>query len=138
MAAIALPDIDRRTLERVRDRLTPLTDLDLSEIELPGLEQVRRRAERAVDRMTGRSRTSIWPRLALGLGLLFLVGLAVVFLGSSRRSTSSSSATDETDELDLDGPDRPVDAPPADLAATTLDEPAGSAGYHQADEDHQR
>jgi hypothetical protein len=31
MAAIAMPDVDERTLERIRDRLTPLTALDLSD-----------------------------------------------------------------------------------------------------------
>ena len=94
MVAIALPDVDRRKLERIRDRLTPLTALDLSEIELPGLERVGRRAERTVDRLTGRSRTSIWPRLALGLGLLAVIGLAVVVFGSSRRSARGTTTDD--------------------------------------------
>ena len=34
MAAIAMPDVDRRTLERIRDRLTPLTAMDLSDLDL--------------------------------------------------------------------------------------------------------
>ncbi|MEZ0240309.1 MAG: hypothetical protein ACAH65_05875 [Chloroflexota bacterium] len=123
MAAIALPEVDRQKLERIRDRLTPLTAMDLSDIELPGLEGVGRRAERTVDRLTGRSRTSIWPRLALGLGLLALVGLAVVIFGSSRRG---AWGTTEPGDLDADAADRPVDAPPADLAATTITEPPGS------------
>ena len=39
MAAVAMPDVDRRTLERIRDRLAPPTAMDLSEIEVPELEQ---------------------------------------------------------------------------------------------------
>jgi hypothetical protein len=123
MAAIALPDVDRQKMERIRDRLTPLTAMDLSDIELPGLEQVGRRAERTVDRLTGRSRTSIWPRLALGLGLLALVGLAVVVFGSSRRGAWNTTAPDD---FDADDSDRPFDDPEADFAATTLNEPPGS------------
>jgi hypothetical protein len=133
MAAVAMPDVDRRKLERIRDRLTPLTAMDLSEIELPGLEQVGtqfeqfgkqldevgKHAARARDRLSGRSRRSIWPRLALGLGLLALVGLAVVVFGSSRRSPWSLAG----DDLE-EGPDRPIDTPPADLAATTLNAPS--------------
>jgi len=127
MAAIAMPDVDRRKLERIRDRLTPLTAMDLSDIELPGLDQfgkqfdeVGKQAERARDRLTGLSRRSIWPRLAIGLGLLALVGLAVVLFGSSRRSPSSLT-DDDIDEA----PDRLFDSPPADLAATTLNVPSG-------------
>src|SRR4029079_1087668 len=86
MAAIAMPDVDRRTLERIRDRLTPLTAMDLSDLELPGLAEGGRQTQTARDRLTGRSKRSIWPRLAIGLGLLALVGLAVVIFGSSRRS----------------------------------------------------
>lgn len=138
MAAIALPDVDRRKLERVLDRLTPLTALDLSDIELPGLEHVGRRAQRAFDRATGRSRTSIWPRLALGVGLLALVGLAVFVLGSSRRGMWGSSVSDETDEMDLAGPDRPFDEPPADLAAITVNAPAGSSRMEASEPDAAR
>ena len=127
MAAVAMPDIDRRRLERIRDRLTPLRAMDLSDVEVPGfdqlveqLEQVGKQAERTRDRLTGRSRQSIWPRLAIGLGLLALVGLAVVVFGSSRRSPWNLAA----DDLE-EGPDRPFDTPPADLGATTLNEPSG-------------
>jgi len=126
MAAVSMPDVDRRRLERIRDRLTPRTAMDLSDIELPGLDQVveqfdqlAKQAERTRDRLTGRSRPSIWPRLAIGLGLLALVGLAVVAFGSSRRSPWNLAA----DDLE-EGPDRPFDTPPADLAATTLNEPS--------------
>jgi hypothetical protein len=126
MAAIAMPEFDTRKLERIRDRLTPLTAMDLSDLGLPGLDEIGRQldqvgkeAERARDRLTGRSRRSIWPRLAVGLGLLAVVGLAVLLLGSNRRSPWSLIE----DDLD-DGPDRVFDTPPADLAATTMNEPS--------------
>lgn len=128
MAAIAMPDVDRRKLERIRDRLTPLTAMDLSDIELPGLEQVGRQldqvgrqAERARDRLTGRSRRSIWPRLAIGLGLLALVGAAIAVFGSKRRSPWNLTNDDVAE-----GPDRPFDTPPLDLAPTTLHAPSSS------------
>jgi hypothetical protein len=132
MAAIAMPDIDRRKLERIRDRLTPLTAMDLSDIDLPELDQIGRQigrqAERARDRVTGRSRRSIWPRLALGLGLLALVGVAIAIFGSSRRSPWSMTG-DDTDE----GLERPFDTPPADLAATTLHAPSGLSDVTEMD-----
>ena len=137
MAAIAMPDVDRRKLERIRDRLTPLTAMDLSDLDLPGLDQLGKQldqfgdqAERARDRLTGRSRPSIWPRLAIGLGLLALIGLAVVIFGSSRRSPWSM-ADDDVNE----GPDRLFDAPPADLVATTLNEPSDLTETGTSDRD---
>lgn len=144
MAAIAMPDVDRRTLERIRDRLTPLTAMDLSDIDLPGLDevakqldqvgkqfdQVGKQAGRARDRLTGRSRRSIWPRLAVGLGLLALVGLAIVVFGSSRRSPWT--LTD--DDLE-EGFDRPFDTPPADLTATTLNARSSLTETRQSEPD---
>ena len=76
-----------------------------------------------VDRRTGRSRTSIWPRLAIALGLLALIGLAVVVFGSSRRSAWDTTIDDD---LDIDGLDPAFDHPPAALAATTLNEPGST------------
>jgi hypothetical protein len=132
MAAIAMPDIDRRKLERIRDRLTPLTAMDLSDIDLPELDQIGRQigrqAERARDRVTGRSRRSIWPRLAIGLGLLALVGVAIAIFGSSRRSPWNMTA-DGPDE----GLERPFDTPPPDLAATSFDAPSGLSDVTDAD-----
>jgi hypothetical protein len=132
MAAIAMPDVDRRKLERLRDRLTPLTAMDLPDFDLPELDeigrQIGRQAERARDRVTGRPRRSIWPRLALGLGLLALVGVAIAIFGSSRRSPWNMTAED-TDE----GLERPFDTPPVDLAGTTVDAPAGLGAVTEMD-----
>jgi hypothetical protein len=130
MAAIAMPDVDRRKLERIRDRLTPLTAMDLSDIDLPGLDELVRQAERARDRVTGRSRRSIWPRLAIGLALLALVGLAVAFFGSSRRSPWNMTASDAEEGLE-----RPFDTPPADLAGTTVHAPSGAIEMDAPDPD---
>ena len=86
MTAIVLPDIDRSTLAELRERMPSLR---LSEIELPSMERAGRSADRAIDRLLGRSHSSGWPRLALGVGLVALVSAAIWFLSWSRDSRSS-------------------------------------------------
>ena len=79
MTAIVMPDIDRSTLAELRDRMP-----SLSEIELPSLERAGREADRAIDRLLGRPAPRAWPRVALGLGLVALVGAVLWFLSWSR------------------------------------------------------
>lgn len=82
MTAIVLPDIDRSTLEELRDRMP---SLKLSEIELPSIEQAGREADRLIDRLLGRSKPSIWPWVAGGIGLIAIVGAAAALMLWLRR-----------------------------------------------------
>ena len=84
MTAIVLPDIDRSTLEDLKNRMPAL---HLSEIELPSLEHVGQQADRAIDRVLGRSRPSIWPWLAAALGIAAIIGTVAALWSWGRRPT---------------------------------------------------
>lgn len=90
MTAVALPDIDRSTLEDLRDRMP---SLKLSEIELPSMEQAGRQADRAVDRLLGRSRPSIWPWIAIGIGIVAIAGTTIALVSWFRRPSWPVPAT---------------------------------------------
>lgn len=82
MTAIVLPDIDRSTLEDLKKRMP---SLHLSEIELPSIERAGRQADRAVDRLLGRERPSVWPWLAAAIGITAIIGTAAALLSWSRK-----------------------------------------------------
>lgn len=90
MTAVVLPDIDRTTLEELRDRMP---SLKLSEIELPSMEQAGRQADRAIDRLLGRSRPSIWPWIAMGIGIAAIAGTTIALVSWFRRPSWPASAT---------------------------------------------
>src|SRR4051794_41326518 len=97
MTAIVLPDLDRSTLEDLKDRMP---SLHLSELELPSMERAGRQADRAIDRLLGRSRTpSMWPWVAGIIGITAIIGIAAAFVSMNRRPSWSgwqgrSSTTD--------------------------------------------
>src|SRR5512132_3593580 len=86
MTAIVLPDIDRSTLEDLKERMPSLR---LSDIELPSMEHAGRQADQAIDRLLGRSRPSIWPWLAGALGRAAIVGTVAAVLTWGRRPSWS-------------------------------------------------
>ena len=103
MTAIVLPDIDRSTLEELRDRMP---SLKLSEIELPSMEHAGREADRAIDRVLGRSRPTVWPWIAAGVALATIVGATVALLSWYRRPAWPSTGGETigvatVDEVDL-------------------------------------
>jgi hypothetical protein len=87
MTAIVLPDLDRSTLEDLKTRMP---SLHLSEIELPSMEHAGRQADRAIDRILGRSRPSAWPWVAAALGIAAIIGTAAALLTWTRRPAWSS------------------------------------------------
>ena len=89
MTAIVLPDVDRSTIDELMKRLP-----NLKEIELPNLEHVGRDAEKAVDRLLGRSRAPVWPWVAAGIGLVALVGVIGAYFAWFRRATWEDSTAD--------------------------------------------
>lgn len=79
MTAIVLPDLNQKTIDDLRDRVTKLSDIDLSKIdlakiEMPALQDVGKGADQAIDRLLGRSRAPIWPWIAAGIGMIAVVG----------------------------------------------------------------
>ena len=88
MTAIVLPDIDRSTLEDLKQRMPSLR---LSEIEIPSMEKAGRDADRAIDRMMGRSRTSAWTWVAAGIGITAVIGIAAAALMTWMRRPSWST-----------------------------------------------
>jgi hypothetical protein len=95
MTAIVLPDIDRSTLQDLKDRMP---SLKLSEIEFPKIEKVGREADKALDRLLGREKNPVWPWVAAGIGLVTILGIGAALLSWSRRSAwsmpgSSGSST---------------------------------------------
>lgn len=86
MTAIVLPNIDRSTLEDLKERMPSLR---LSDIELPSLESAGRQADKTIDQLLGRSRFSVWPWVAAGIGIAAIVGTAAALLSWNRRPWSS-------------------------------------------------
>lgn len=87
MTAIVLPDIDRSTLEDLKQRMPSLR---LADIELPSMERAGRQADQAIDRLLGRSHSSGWTWLAAALGLVAVVGTIAAALTWGRRPGSSA------------------------------------------------
>lgn len=96
--------VDAADLARLKDYVP-----DLSELEVPKLEHVGRAADDTIDRLLGRSRTTVWPWVATSLGLVLLVGvIAAAFMWMRRWSTepepemTPAPQTSPTAYMDLD------------------------------------
>lgn len=92
MTAIVLPDIDRSTLEELKQKMPSLklsgiklSDIKLSDIELPSMEKAGHEADRTIDRLLGRSRPTIWPWVAAGLGIAAIIGAGAALMTWMRR-----------------------------------------------------
>ena len=107
MKNTVLPDLDRDTIERLKQRFP-----DMSGVELPKMEAVGKTADETIDRLLGRSRAPIWPWVAAGLGLVALVGVVAAYLTWFRRPA-----------MDLD----------EETLTTTLDRPSTAESYGSAD-----
>ena len=91
MTAIVLPNIDEATINEIRKRIP-----DLSEIELPKLDNVGKTAEEAIDRLLGRSRPSIWPWIAASIGLVAVISAIGAYFAWFRRSTLPKPPVEDT------------------------------------------
>jgi hypothetical protein len=108
MTAIVLPDLNQQTIDDLRARVAKLSDVDLSKLDLnkldlskvdlskldtPSLQQVGKSADRAIDRLLGRSRSPIWPWVAAGIGLVAVVGAVSAWFAFFRRPTWTVTST---------------------------------------------
>ncbi|HEX5589729.1 MAG TPA: hypothetical protein VFX65_05525 [Candidatus Limnocylindrales bacterium] len=97
MTATALRAVDP-AIDEIRDRLP-----DLSQLDLPSLEALGRRADEAVDRLRGRSRRPAWPWIIVGIGL---VGLVAAVTAGVLATWGRNHRTDPWPDDALDGLDR--------------------------------
>jgi hypothetical protein len=95
-----------RAMEPARDELLDRRDElldripDLSQMDLPSLELLGRRADEAVDKLRGRSRRPAWPWL---LGGVVVIGVAIA--AASAVMTWSRSRTQPWPDDGIDGLD---------------------------------
>ena len=120
MTAFVLPEIDRSTVDELRKKFP-----NLSEIELPKMEHVGKSADEAVDRLLGRQKSSAWPWVAAGIGLVAVIGAIAAYFAWFRRPTWDSTesgwtADNTTPEADALGSDPMLDSNRA--AGTTATE----------------
>ena len=84
------------SVAELKNRLPDMPDL--SEIDLPRLEQVGRTAGRSadesIDRLLGRSRNPIWPWIAAGLGLAVVIGVIAAYMAWLRRPPVETSTAE--------------------------------------------
>lgn len=74
MKNTVLPDLDRETIERLKERFP-----DLSNVELPKMEAVGKSADETIDRLLGRSKAPVWPWVAVAVGLVALIGVVAAY-----------------------------------------------------------
>jgi len=98
MTAIVLPDLNQKTIDDLRDRVSKLSELDLakldlSKIEMPALQDAGKNANKAIDRLLGRTRRPVWPWLAAGIGLVAVIGAIAAWFTFLRRPGWMGTAT---------------------------------------------
>lgn len=89
MTAIALPEVDRSTVEDLRKKVPNLSELELP--TLPTMQQVGKTADQTIDRLLGRSKPSMWPWIAAGIGLAAVIGAIAAYFMWFRRPTDNST-----------------------------------------------
>jgi hypothetical protein len=125
MTAIAMSDLNQKTIDDLRERVSKLGDdlskidlsrIELSKIEVPTLQDLGKGADQAIDRLLGRARAPIWPWIAAGVGLIAVVGAIAAWFTFLRRPAwlGMESAT----ERDLAG-----DSPVAEFESVTIHSP---------------
>lgn len=85
MKNTVMPDLDRETIERLKERFP-----DLSNIELPKMEAVGKSANQTIDRLMGRSKAPMWPWFAAAFGLVAVIGTIAAYLNWVRRPSLES------------------------------------------------
>ena len=96
MKNTVIPDLDRETIERLKQRFP-----DLSNVELPKMEEVGKTADQTIDRLLGRSRAPMWPWVAAVLGLVAVIGTVAAYLTWLRRPPMELEST-TADTFDRD------------------------------------
>ena len=90
MTAFVLPNLDQSTIDELRKRIP-----DLSEIDLPKLENVGKTADQALDRLLGRSKAPVWPWVAGSIALAAILGAVAAWFTWFRRPGSIGTLVDD-------------------------------------------
>lgn len=116
MTAIVLPDLDKATIDDLRKKFA-----DLREIELPSMKEVSKTAkdvsntaEETIDKLLGRSKAPVWPWIALGLGVVAVIGAIAAYFTWWKRPTWETPA--EPWAASTTDDDLPVTTEPTDLS----------------------
>lgn len=88
MKNTVLPDLDRETIERLRQRFP-----DLSNVDLPKMEAVGKSADQTIDRLLGRSKAPLWPWVAIVIGLVAVLGAVAAYFTWLKQPMLESSDT---------------------------------------------
>lgn len=95
MTAFVLPNLDQSTIDELRKRIP-----DMSEIDMPKLEQigkdVGKTADHAIDRLLGRSRAPVWPWVAGSIAFIAILGAVAAWFTWFRRPTDTLVDDDMT------------------------------------------
>lgn len=111
MKNTVLPDLDRETIERLKQRFP-----DLSAIELPTMEEVGRTADQTIDKLLGRSKAPVWPWVAVVVGLLSVVGAIAAYIMWMRQPmTNRVNSNDSTDSTYSSSTEAPLTSSQTDL-----------------------
>ena len=135
MTAFVLPNLDQSTIDELRKRIP-----DLSEIDLPKLENVGKNADQALDRLLGRSKMPVWPWVAGSIAIVAILGAVAAWFTWFRRPGSIDTLVDDnmgtwqapTDGADMTGgigdeltaTDQAVDRSTNSAIGTFADRPA--------------
>jgi hypothetical protein len=118
MNAIVLPELDKSTVDELKKRIPNLAEIDLpnlKKLDLPKLESVGKNAGKTaddtIDRLLGRSRAPVWPWVAMGIGLVAVIGGIAAYMTWWRRpawkSTSEPWAATSPDSTTGETPSEP-------------------------------
>ena len=118
-----------RAMEPARDELLDRKDElldrlpDLSQMDLPSLELLGRRADEAVDKLRGRSRRPAWPWL---LGGVVVIGVAIA--AASAVMTWSRHRTEAWPDDAVDGLDGATEPGAGDFGGTDVPVTGSTSG----------
>lgn len=91
MKNTVLPDLDRETIERLKERFP-----DLSNIDLPSMESVGKSADQTIDRLLGRSKAPVWPWVAIAIGVVAVIGAVAAYFTWLKQPMLASDTTGST------------------------------------------